>query len=238
VAQLAVDAASGRLRHDVDAGLPDVRQPGRPGRPPLVEPARVPRRRLGSEAGRAAFVHAIAHIEFNAINLADMPPAYYQDWLTVAADEARHFSLLRDRLAELGHQYGDFPAHSGLWDMAERTADSCLARMALVPRVLEARGLDVTPGMITRLRQLGDSATVDVLEIILAEEIGHVATGSRWFHYCCNREGREPEATFLRLLDTRYSGMVRGPLNREARLAAGFTHSELAALQVAAGDSL
>lgn len=243
VAQLAADFASGRLRDDADADLPDVRQPGRPDRPPLVEPARVPRRRLGSDAGRAAFVHAIAHIEFNAINLAldavcrfrDMPAAYYQDWLSVAVDESRHFGLLQERLAGLGHRYGDFPAHSGLWDMAECTADSCLARMALVPRVLEARGLDVTPGMITRLQQLGDPATVAVLEIILAEEISHVAAGSRWFHYCCERDGLPPEATFLNLLDTRYAGMVRGPLNREARLAAGFTSSELAALQVTAG---
>lgn len=245
VAQLAIDSASIRLEFDPGANVPEVSQPGRPALPLLVDPARVPRRRLGSDAGRAAFVHAIAHIEFNAINLAldavcrfrDMPPAYYRDWIAVAADEARHFGLLRARLAELGHEYGDFPAHSGLWDMAEQTADSCLARMALVPRVLEARGLDVTPGMIARLQQIGDTATVGILEIILAEEIGHVATGSRWFNYCCQREGRAPEEAFLQLLETRYAGVVRGPLNREARLAAGFTARELATLQAAGGES-
>jgi uncharacterized ferritin-like protein (DUF455 family) len=183
-------------------------------------------------------VHAIAHIEFNAINLAldaayrfrDMPPEYHGDWLSVAADEARHFRLLQDRLAELGISYGDFPAHNGLWEMAEKTADRCLVRMALVPRVLEARGLDVTPGMIERLAAAGDHATVAVLRVILAEEVRHVAIGTRWFRYCCEREGLEPSATFLDLLERRHAGTVRGPFNLEARYAAGFSRQEMAAL--------
>ena len=210
--------------------------PGRPHRPRLIEPRKLPQRGLGSAEGRAALVHAIAHIEFNAINLAwdavhrfrDMPPAFYRDWVGVAADEARHFALLDGRLAELGHAYGDFDAHNGLWDMALQTADSCLRRMALVPRVLEARGLDVTPGMIARLRAVGDLATVEILELILREEVAHVAAGSRWFAYCCGEAGLEPEATFAELLEQCMRGSLRGPFNTEARLSAGFSKAELA----------
>lgn len=224
---------------DPDTPAPPVDQPGRPARPELIDPARVPRRRLGSPAGRAALVHAIAHIEFNAINLAldatcrfrDMPWDYYADWISVAADEARHFGMLTLRLADLGVAYGDFPAHNGLWEMAERTANSCLVRMALVPRVLEARGLDVTPGMITRLRQCGDEETIGVLEIILAEEIAHVAIGTRWFRYCCVLEGKEPATTFFHLLQTCNTGTVRGPFNTPARLSAGFTPLEMDKLE-------
>ena len=145
--------------------------PGRPDRPVLVDPGEVPRRRLGSTAGRAALVHAIAHIEFNAINLAldaayrfrGMPRKYYSDWISVAVDEARHFRMLQSRLRQMGQEYGDSPAHNGLWEMAVKTADSCLVRMALVPRVLEARGLDVTPGMMERLRSAGDGCGRDGL---------------------------------------------------------------------------
>jgi uncharacterized ferritin-like protein (DUF455 family) len=212
--------------------------PGRPERPRLVSPRELARRGLGSEEGRAALVHAVAHIEFNAINLAwdavyrfrGLPPDYYRDWVGVAADEARHFALLSARLAELGHTYGDFDAHDGLWDMAMRTADGCLARMALVPRVLEARGLDVTPGMIERLRGVGDSATVAILETILDEEVAHVAAGSRWFAWCCRREGLDPPATFQTLIETHLRGGLRGPFNIDARLRAGFTPAELARL--------
>ena len=238
VAELASAFAAGELVFDPAIPLP-ADQPGRPERPELIDPARVPRRRLGSPAGRAAFVHAIAHIEFNAINLAldavcrfrDMPVAFHGDWISVAADEARHFEMLSARLAELGVAYGDFPAHNGLWEMAERTIDSCMVRMALVPRVLEARGLDVTPGMITRLREAGDEETSGILEIILAEEIHHVAVGSRWFRYCCEREGREPGATFIHLLQTCNTGTVRGPFNTAARLDAGFTQVEMERLE-------
>jgi uncharacterized ferritin-like protein (DUF455 family) len=215
-----------------------IGSPGRPDRPELGDAIHVPRRRLGSAEGRAALVHAVAHIEFNAINLAldavyrfrGMPRQYYEDWLSVAVDEARHFRLLRDRLLTLGNNYGDFPAHNGLWEMAQKTADSCLVRMALVPRVLEARGLDVTPGMIERLSSSGDQATVAVLEIILSEEVRHVAIGTRWFRYCCEQEGREPLATFLGLLRDHYGRSLKGPFNLDARYEAGFSKAEMQAL--------
>ncbi len=198
----------------------------------------MPRRRLGSEAGRAALVHAIAHIEFNAINLAldaayrfrGMPGQFYRDWVSVAFDEANHFKLLEVRLGQLGSRYGAFPAHNGLWEMAEKTADSCLVRMALVPRVLEARGLDVTPGMIDRLSAVGDRETIEALEVILAEEVRHVAIGTHWFRYCCGQEGKDPLETFLDLLKKNYGGSLRGPFNLEARFEAGFSPAEMEAL--------
>ena len=238
VRELAAAHADGRVHFDQDYPVRPIGPPGRPERPVLVAAAQVPRRRLGSREGRAALVHAIAHIEFNAINLAldavyrfrDMPAAYYRDWLSVAVDEFRHFLLLQERLRSLGMTYGDLPAHNGLWEMAEKTADSCLLRMALVPRVLEARGLDVTPGMITRLGAAGDDETVAVLEVILAEEIRHVAIGTRWFRHCCDRQGLEPAATFLDLLTTHYATPPRGPFNLDARYAAGFSQPEMDAL--------
>jgi uncharacterized ferritin-like protein (DUF455 family) len=200
-----------------------------------VHPRALPRRGLGSDEGRVAFVHAIAHIEFNAIDLAwdavyrfrGLPADYYADWVRVADDEARHFALLRARLRELGADYGDFDAHNGLWEMAEKTAGDGLARMALVPRVLEARGLDVTPGMIARLRGLGDQDTADILALILREEVAHVAAGSRWFRWHCERAGVEPAATFRRLLREYARPVLHGPFNRPARLAAGFDAEEL-----------
>jgi uncharacterized ferritin-like protein (DUF455 family) len=234
----AEDVARGVLhRRDSEAVAP-IGAPGRPARPNLVEPRRLPQRGLGTPSGRAALVHAVAHIEFNAIDLAwdavyrfrDMPEAFYADWAAVAADEARHFCLLQERLAELGHVYGDFDAHNGLWEMAVRTSRSCLERMALVPRVLEARGLDVTPGMIARLREVGDDRTAGILEIILAEEVAHVAAGTRWFAWCCEREGREPEATFAALIAA-VSGTIRAPFNEPARRRAGFSAGELAHLR-------
>jgi uncharacterized ferritin-like protein (DUF455 family) len=230
---------SGAFTIDENAPAPlAIGIPGRPQRPNLVSPRRLAQRGLGSPEGRAALVHAVAHIEFNAINLAwdavyrfrGMPGDYYRDWVRVADDEARHHALLVARLADLGHAYGDFDAHDGLWDMAVRTADSCLARMALVPRVLEARGLDVTPGMIARLRAVGDDATVAILETILREEVAHVAAGSRWFAWCCAREGVDSAATFHRLLDQHMRGSLRGPFNIDARLRAGFSAVELARL--------
>jgi uncharacterized ferritin-like protein (DUF455 family) len=216
-----------------------IRTPGRPAQLRLVAPRDLPQRGFGSAEGRAAFLHAIAHIEFNAINLAwdaayrfrGMPDGFYADWVSVADDEARHFELLAARLADYGHAYGDFEAHNGLWDMAEKTAGSCLARMALVPRVLEARGLDVTPGMIVRLRGLGDHASVDILETILREEVRHVEIGSCWFAWCCEREGKEPRSTFRELIRGVAKGSIRGPFNREARRRAGFSEDELAMLQ-------
>ena len=242
-ADAAARFAAGELIIDHRAAPPPpIAAPGRPQRPHLVAPRDLPARGLGTPEGRVALVHAVAHIEFNAINLAwdavyrfrGMPVDYYRDWIGVAADEARHFTLLQTRLGELGHAYGDFDAHDGLWEMAVKTSDSCLTRMALVPRVLEARGLDVTPGMIERLRAVGDYASVAILELILREEVAHVAAGSRWFAWCCERAGCEPEATFAALIAQHARGSVRGPFNTAARLAAGFSAAELARLEAAA----
>lgn len=235
-AQTFAALQEGRLAlPDADAPAIAIETPGRPDRPKLVPPRDVPQRGLGSVEGRAALVHAVAHIEFNAINLAwdavlrfaGMPADYYRDWAGVAADEARHFGMLAKRLAEFGCAYGDFDAHNGLWEMAIKTADSCLARMALVPRVLEARGLDVTPGMIARLRSVGDDTTAGILEMILREEVAHVAAGSRWFRWCCEHDGVNPTETFRKLLQERLAGGLRGPFNLEARRAAGFGEDEL-----------
>jgi uncharacterized ferritin-like protein (DUF455 family) len=239
-ADVAAAFARGELAITEHAQPPElIRAPGRPSRPELVAPRDTAHRGLGSAEGRAAFIHAIAHIEFNAIDLAwdavyrfrNMPPQFYADWVGVAADEARHFALLQARLADLGHAYGDFPAHNGLWEMAEKTADSCTARMALVPRVLEARGLDVTPGMIMRLRGLGDHASAGILALILEEEVAHVAAGSRWFAWCCARDGVDPTATFGALVEGEAKGAIRGPFNREARHAAGFGADEMILLE-------
>lgn len=213
-----------------------IDEPGRPARPQLVEPRDVPKRKSGTIAGQAALVHAIAHIEFNAINLAcdavyrfrDMPRDFYTDWLRVADEEASHFILLRDRLRELGHEYGDFEAHDGLWSMARQTRGDVLERMALVPRVLEAKGLDATPRIVQRLRGQGDKRTVSILEdVIYRDEIEHVRIGSKWFYYCCDRRGWDPETTFIRLVDHYMPGQLRGPFNFEARVKAGFSSSEL-----------
>lgn len=219
-------------------------QPGRPVKPEMVPPGQVPRRRLGSPEGRAALIHAIAHIEFNAINLAldatlrfaDMPAAFYHDWLSVAADEAKHFLLLAERLQQLGYQYGDFSAHNGLWEMAEKTAHDALVRMALVPRVLEARGLDVTPGMIQRLQSVGDNETVAILKIILHEEERHVEVGSLWFRYCCEQRDLEPDSTFQQLLEQYYQGQIKLPLNEPARRRALFSDAEISMLQAVANS--
>ncbi|MDA3912688.1 ferritin-like domain-containing protein [Oleiagrimonas sp.] len=231
---------AGELAVDAEAlPPPPIGDPGRPLRPRLVAPRALPQRGLGTPEGRVALVHAVAHIEFNAINLAwdavyrfrGMPAAYYTDWARVADDEARHFALLAGRLCELGHAYGDFDAHNGLWDMAQKTAHSDVARMALVPRVLEARGLDVTPGMIERLKTAGDMDTVAILEVILREEVAHVHCGSHWFRWCCARDGLEPRATFRKLLSDYMRGGPKGPFNLSARRAAGFDEDELSDLQ-------
>lgn len=213
----------------------DVPIPGRPERPALVHPSKVGRRGLGTETGRAALIHAIAHIEFNAINLGldaayrfrGMPVDYYADWLSMAADESRHFQMLSARLNDLGYVYGDFDAHNGLWEMAVKTADDAMVRMALVPRVLEARGLDVTPGMIDKLRQVGDHASVAIFEQILEEEVPHVEIGTRWFRYLAEPRGLDPDATFFRLLDEYMNGGPPGPYNIPARREARFSEDEL-----------
>ncbi len=212
--------------------------PGRPHRPALVPPAQVPLRSPFTPAGRAALLHAIAHIEFNAINLAldavwrfpGLPSAYYQDWLRVAGEEALHFTLLTTHLGSLGHSYGDFDAHSGLWDMAERTADHLAARMALVPRILEARGLDVTPALQAKFAQAGDARAVEILSVILRDEIGHVAVGNRWYHWCCERDHLDPARFSEDMAAQHRAPRARPPLNETARLAAGFSPAELAHL--------
>lgn len=215
-----------------------IGEPGRPPRPALVPPRELPRRKLTTVEGRVALIHAVAHIEFNAINLAwdavyrfrGMPPEFYADWVRVADEEAFHFGLLRDRLRQLGYEYGDLPAHNGLWEMAQQTAHDVLVRMALVPRVLEARGLDVTPGMMERLCAAGDQETVALLEIILRDEIGHVAIGSRWFRSLCEQRHKQPESTFRELVTQYLRGKIKGPFHRPARLQAGFSESELTTL--------
>jgi uncharacterized ferritin-like protein (DUF455 family) len=199
----------------------------------------VPRRSVHSPAGRAALLHAVAHIEFNAINLAldavwrfaGLPESFYRDWLRVAAEEAHHFSLLAAHLATLGHAYGDFDAHDGLWAMCAKTAHDPLARMALVPRTLEARGLDATPPMQAKLRAAGDDAAVAILDTILHDEVGHVAVGNRWFRWLCERGGHEPLATFERLRQDHGAPRPKPPFNLEARARAGFGAAELAALE-------
>ncbi|MGE3620359.1 MAG: ferritin-like domain-containing protein [Acidimicrobiia bacterium] len=221
----------------------DVRTPGRPDRPTLVEPRALRSRRLTTPAGRVAAIHAVAHIEANAVNLAldaahrfgGMPDAYYRDWLGVAAEEATHFRLLRGRLRDHGAEYGDLPAHDGLWTAAVRTADDVLRRMALVPRVLEARGLDVSPAMIERFAAAGDPATAEVLRVVLRDEVGHVAVGDRWFRHCCAERGLEPEGEFATLLD-REGVTVAPPFNRADRLRAGFAPGELDRLEALSGS--
>lgn len=229
---------------DADEPPQAIGDPGRPERPRLVAPRDLPRRGPGSKEGRARLLHALAHIEFNAINLAwdavyrfrHMPRAFYSDWARVAHEEALHFRLLCGRLDSLGYVYGDFDAHNGLWEMACKTAHDPLVRMALVPRVLEARGLDVTPGILEKLRQTGDTAAVKVLEIILRDEIGHVEIGSRWFRYLCEKRGVDPEKTFARLLNEYMQGQVRRPFHYEARRKAGFNELEMQYLETLASS--
>ncbi len=231
--------AGGLVRVD-DTPVYSVPVPGRPAKPELVHPKQVKQRKLSTVNGRIALLHAVAHIEFNAINLAldavyrfrGMPDAYYTDWLQVAVEEAYHFGLVRARLRELGSDYGELPAHNGLWEQACKTDHDVLVRMALVPRVLEARGLDVTPPMMQRLREVGDEPTVALLAIILRDEIGHVRIGSEWFRYCCAQRGLEPEATFRQLLREIMQAPVRGPFYTEGRLQAGFSVAELEQLQL------
>lgn len=218
--------------------IPNQVIPGQPQRPELVPPMQVKKRAMNTSEGRAILIHALAHIEFNAINLAldaiwrfaGMPREYYEDWLKVAAEEAYHFSLLNAHLESLGYAYGDFPAHNSLWEMAARTQDDILARIALVPRTMEARGLDATPALRARLAQAGDIKAAEILDIILRDEIGHVAIGNRWFNYLCDQRGLEAIATYDRLAKEYRAPVLRGPFNMEARRAAGFTEKELSLL--------
>jgi len=213
--------------------------PGRPDRPRRVPPSELAPRSTFNREGRAALLHAVAHIEFNAINLAldavwrfaGMPRDYYLQWMQVAREEALHFTLVAEHLAALGHAYGDFDAHDGLWTMAERTRDDPLARMALVPRTLEARGLDVTPAMRARFVRAGDDAAARILDVILRDEIGHVAVGNRWYRWLCARDGRDPIAAYAELAARHHAPRLKPPFNLGARRAAGFDAAELAALQ-------
>jgi uncharacterized ferritin-like protein (DUF455 family) len=212
-----------------------VETPGRPERPLLVRAKHVPKRGFGTDEGRAIMMHAIAHIEFNAINLAldavqrfdGMPEQFYADWLKVAEEEAYHFELIRAHMRHLGRDYGDYDAHDGLWEMCTKTAHDVLTRMALVPRVLEARGLDVTPGIQQKLTQVGDLNAVSLLDIILRDEIGHVEIGNRWFRHCCRERGLKTEETFFTLLAEYYPKGLMGPYNLGAREQAGFSKSEI-----------
>ena len=229
----------GRLRLESDRPPLVIDTPGRPARPRLVAPRDLPRRRPGKVQGRASLLHALAHIEFNAINLAwdavyrfrGLPRAFYADWVGVAREEALHFQLLCGCLDSLGYAYGDFDAHNGLWEMACKTAHDPLVRMALVPRVLEARGLDVTPGILERLRKSGDARAVEVLEIILRDEIGHVEIGTRWFRYLCEKRGLATEATFAQLLNENMHRQVKKPFHSAARHKAGFNELEMRYLE-------
>jgi uncharacterized ferritin-like protein (DUF455 family) len=218
--------------------------PGRPDRPRLVPPKAVAQRSPFTLEGRAALLHAVTHIEFNAINLAldaiwrfaGLPEAFYRDWLRVASEEALHFTLLAEHLGTLGHAYGDFDAHDGLWAMTERTAGDVVARMALVPRTLEARGLDATPPMQARLAKAGDARAVAILDIILRDEIGHVAIGNRWYRWLCARDGMDPVAHYPVLSARHGAPRLRPPFNHGARRAAGFDEAEIAALETPATE--
>ncbi len=213
--------------------------PGRPSKPELVDPKAVGMRSVQTEEGRATLLHAIAHIEFNAINLhldivwrfPNQQEDFYLDWLKVAKEEAKHFRMLRQRLGAMGYDYGSYTAHNGLWDMAEKTKDDLLARLALVPRTLEARGLDVTPGIQKRLAQVGDNKSVALLDIILKEEVGHVDIGNRWYLAECAARELDPIETYAALLKDYGVANPRGPFNKEARKLAGFTDEELAWLE-------
>ena len=221
---------------DTDATFdepPDL--PGRPPAPRLVPAKQVPMRSPFTVPGRAALLHAITHIEFNAINLAldavwrfaGLPAAFYRDWLGVASEEALHFTLLREHLVSLGCDYGDFEAHDGLWSMTRRTAHDVTARMALVPRTLEARGLDATPPLQAKLRQAGDHRAVHILGVILRDEVGHVAIGNRWYRWLCARDGHDPVALYAELATRHQAPRLRAPFNLDARRAAGFSDAEL-----------
>lgn len=222
---------SGALPFAYSVFPPD--RPGRPEEPPLLPPRRVKKRKITAETrGRVALLHALAHIELNAIDLAwdavarfpdaGFPRAYADDWVRVGDEESKHFLLIADRLEALGSRYGALPAHDGLWQAAVETADDPLARQAVVPLVLEARGLDVTPPMIAKLREVGDDPSADILQVIHDDEIGHVAVGKRWFDHLCAERKLEPVATWQAIVRARFRGGVKPPFNIPSREAAGF----------------
>ena len=214
--------------------------PGRPALPSLVPPAQVPRRSMATPQGRAALIHALAHIELNAIDLAldlcwrfgAMPDDFYRQWMRIAQEEALHFELLRDHLRSLGFAYGDFPAHNGLWEMALKTRHDLIARVALVPRLLEARGLDASPPIKAKLVATGDIRAGEILDIILRDEIGHVAVGNHWYKLLCAQRALDPVDTFRELASRYQAPRLHGPFNLDARRAAGFDETELQELGV------
>jgi uncharacterized ferritin-like protein (DUF455 family) len=239
VALLAAAHAAGNWTLDSHAELaapPGI--PGRPARPELVPPRLVGRRSMATIEGRAMLVHALAHIEFNAVNLAldalwrfpGMPPDYYTDWLQVASEEATHFDMLSAHLARLGYRYGDFTGHDSLWEMVARTSDDLVARMALVPRTLEARGLDAIPPLRAKLAQAGDHEAAAILDVLLRDEVGHVEIGNRWYLGLCAQRGLDPVTTYAELALRHRAPVPKGPFNIEARRQAGFTEAELARL--------
>ncbi|OYU43131.1 MAG: hypothetical protein CFE44_20090 [Burkholderiales bacterium PBB4] len=229
------------LEIDASATLTAPLQPGRPAVPVLVHPQEVPRRSPFTKDGHFALVHSVAHIEFNAINLAldavwrfaDLPDSYYRDWLKVAAEEAQHFRMLVTHLQSEGYTYGEFVAHDGLWTMCDITKDDVVARMALVPRTLEARGLDATPIIQAKLRKVATpraTAAVHILDTILADEVGHVATGNYWYHWLCKRQGLDPESFYLQSAERYRAPRLKPPFNISARRQAGFSEAELQTL--------
>jgi uncharacterized ferritin-like protein (DUF455 family) len=223
---------------DVDLALPGV-IPGRPSRPKLVKATELRLLSLRTSEGRAGLIHSIVHIELNAIDLAldiasrftGMPDQFYIDWVTIAKEEALHFTLLRDHLCTYGFDYGDFDAHNSLWDMAERTSGDILARIALVPRTLEARGLDASPQVKKKLVGAGDNRAGEILDVILRDEIGHVAVGNKWYRWLCQQRGLDPISTYAELVKRYDPPKLRQPFNLEARRLAGFDEAELEALQ-------
>ena len=229
--QAVADWSHGALGVDTQAPSNWPDRPARPDRPTLLAPRNMPTRKLGSEKGRAAQIHALAHIELNAIDLAcdmagrfcdrGLDDSFYGDWLSIAADEARHFLMLEKRLNDMGLAYGDFPAHDGLWEAAYDTRHDLAARLAIVPMVLEARGLDVTPGMIKRFNKAGDTATVSILETIYEDEKSHVSAGVKWFHEVCSSEKIDPTQCFHNKLNDYFKGKLKPPFNEAARTAAG-----------------
>ncbi|MDO1585617.1 ferritin-like domain-containing protein [Rhizobium oryzicola] len=226
------------LRSPLDPPLPD--RPGRPAKPELVPPKAVEKRSLHTLKGRIATLHAIAHIELNAVDLAldivaryatePVPHSFFDGWMQVAFEEAKHFRMVRDRLRDLGADYGDMPAHDGLWQAAHSTRNDLTARLAVVPLILEARGLDVTPSLQEKMRETGDMESAAVLDVIYNDEKGHVAIGAKWFRFLCARERKDPAATFRDLVRTNFRGPLKPPFNDLARAEAGLTPSFYRAL--------
>ncbi len=221
------------LRSPLDPDLPE--RPGRPAKPELVPPKATEKRSLHTLPGRIAMLHALAHIELNAVDLAldivarfatePVPHSFFDGWMQVAFEESKHFRMVRERLKALGADYGDMPAHDGLWQAAHSTRNDLTARLAVVPLILEARGLDVTPSLQEKMRETGDIESADVLKVIYDDEKGHVAIGAKWFRFLCARERRDPAATFKALVRANFRGALKAPFNDVARAEAGLTPS-------------